>query len=102
MVEKYSQTIPLSNLKGLFRHGCDPHAKSKNMREKMLAFTNWPLTTLILLISTGRPLGTSLKYKGVTIRFTPNCCCHVRTPSTTLGNCPISTGVPAMYTIGIL
>ena len=34
MVEKYSQTIRLSNLKGLFRHGCDPHAKSKNMRRK--------------------------------------------------------------------
>ena len=34
MVEKYSQTIRLSNLKGLFRHGCDPHAKSKKMREK--------------------------------------------------------------------
>ena len=34
MVEKYSQTIRLSNLKGLFTHGCDTHAKSKNMRRK--------------------------------------------------------------------
>ena len=33
MVEKYSQTIRLSNLKGLFRQCYDPHASSKKMRE---------------------------------------------------------------------